>query len=51
MEGEDEGEGKHTLIVTLTFKLTQQSSKKRTKKIQEVNTVNRMKGRKGPKRA
>ena len=40
-----EGEGEHTLNTTLTLKLTQQSSKKRTKEIQDVhvNTVNRLK--------
>ena len=39
-----EGEGEHTLNVTLTLKLTQQSSNKQTKEIPEVNTVNRLKG-------
>ena len=44
-----EGEGKRTLNVTLTLKLRQQSSNKRTKEIREVNTVNRVKRLKGLK--
>ena len=42
-----EDEDEHTLNVTLTLKVTQQSSNKRTKEVQEVNTVNRVKELKG----